>query len=274
MSRILFLGTAVDASGMNSGRSCGGFVVQTPSCQFHVDPGPGALVGAAAFGINVREHTAVLVSSAEVQRMGDLAALLSAVSRHGLDPHAVVVGSKSVFQGLYDGVPRLVPFYRAFAEKSLVLEAGQKVGIEEVEVVALQVRQSDASSVGFRLTTPDFIVTYTGDTRFEKVLLKQYENTDILIVSTPFPFGVEGDGLSSEDVVKIALVVKPRLIIITHFGAKMVLANPVYEAREIQKRSGVQVIAAQEGLCVDPLSYAAEIRQTTLFRFEGKSQNQ
>lgn len=267
MSRIVFLGTAGDVSLIRGGRSCGGFVVQTPACQFHVDPGPGALVGASVFGVDVREHTAVLVSSAEVQRVGDLCAVLSAVSHEGLDPHGVVVGCKSVFEGLFDGVPRLSSFFKAFAEKTIVLDAGQRVGIEDVEVVGFSVRQRDASAVGFRLMTSEFVLAYVGDSRFEKSLVKQCEGSDILVVGVQVPFGGEGDGLSCEDVVKIALAVKPRLVVLTNFGAKVLQANPVYEAREVQKRSGVQVVAAQEGLCVDPLSYAVEVRQTTIGKF-------
>ncbi len=49
--------------------------------------------------------------------------------------------------------------------------------------------------------------------------------------------------------------VRPRLAIITHFGLEMLKADPLNEAREIQRITGVQTIAAQDGLIVSPGSY-------------------
>ena len=44
----------------------------------------------------------------------------------------------------------------------------------------------------------------------------------------------------------------------------MLDADPIYEAREIQKQTGVQVIAAEDGMAIDPLSYSADLKQRTL----------
>ena len=58
--------------------------------------------------------------------------------------------------------------------------------------------------------------------------------------------------------------IKPKLAIITGFGIKMIQADPLYEAREIQHASKVQVIAARDGLSINPISYSATLRQKTL----------
>ncbi|MBI4147877.1 hypothetical protein HY490_01155 [Candidatus Woesearchaeota archaeon] len=267
--RILFLGTGGDISLTGRDVRCsGGIVVQTQSCQFHIDPGIGAVVKAAAFGVDLREHTAVLVSHAHTNHASELGGVLCALSHNGLDPHGVLVASRSIVQGLHDGIPRLTPFLSSCVEKVIVAEAGNKIGIEDVEIVALPTKHSDSSAVGFRIATPEFVVGYTSDTLFDKSLVQFYKNCNILILNTLFPFEQNGEGLSSADVVKILKVAQPNLAVITHFGSKMHAANPLYESREIQKRSGVQVIAAQDGLCVDPVSYAAELRQTTLSMFK------
>jgi hypothetical protein len=56
----------------------------------------------------------------------------------------------------------------------------------------------------------------------------------------------------------------------------MLDANPMYETRDIKMQSGVQVIAAEDGMTLDPASYSAEMRQKTLNLFkegtEGRSQ--
>jgi len=70
--------------------------------------------------------------------------------------------------------------------------------------------------------------------------------------------------MNSEDVIELLKKIRPKLAIITGFGIKMIQANPLYEAREIQHASKVQVIAARDGLSINPVSYSATLRQKTL----------
>ena len=73
--------------------------------------------------------------------------------------------------------------------------------------------------------------------------------------------------LCSDDTVKFLEKVKPKLAIIQHFGRHMLKANPLYEARAITKKTGVQVVAATDGLTIDPLAYSAKSNQRHLSQF-------
>lgn len=57
--------------------------------------------------------------------------------------------------------------------------------------------------------------------------------------------------MSFSDAVKLASRARPELMIITHFGAKMIRADPLCEARDIQKATGVRVMAARDGMKVN-----------------------
>ena len=57
---------------------------------------------------------------------------------------------------------------------------------------------------------------------------------------------------------------KPKLVIMTHFGIKMLKADPLYEARKIQKKTGIQIISAKDGMVINPISYSSGLRQKTL----------
>ena len=70
--------------------------------------------------------------------------------------------------------------------------------------------------------------------------------------------------LRSEEAIKFLNKTKPRLAIITHFGNKMHQADPLAEAREIQKATDVQTIAAKDGFTFAPSEYSAGMRQKTL----------
>ena len=67
-----------------------------------------------------------------------------------------------------------------------------------------------------------------------------------------------------DEVKKTAKKAKPKLAVLTHFGNKLMNTNPIYEARDIQKETGVQVIAAEDGMNIDPVSYSANLKQKTL----------
>ena len=41
----------------------------------------------------------------------------------------------------------------------------------------------------------------------------------------------------------------------THFGLEMLKVDPLVEARRVQKITGVQTIAARDGLTISPSSY-------------------
>jgi len=44
----------------------------------------------------------------------------------------------------------------------------------------------------------------------------------------------------------------------------MLQAEPLYESREIQKTTGIQVIAAKDGMTINPVSFSATVRQKNL----------
>jgi hypothetical protein len=54
----------------------------------------------------------------------------------------------------------------------------------------------------------------------------------------------------------------------------MIKADPLYEAREIQRRTNVQTIAAKDGMVINPATYSAKSRNKTLNTFEQKELEQ
>lgn len=262
---IIFLGTAGDPFVVSRQlRASGGIIIQIDENQFHIDPGPGALVMAKQYGVNLRENTALLVSNNQLYHSNDTNAVIDAMTYSGFDKKGVLVSNKSVVNGTEKSPPALSPFYRDCLERFIVLEAGQRVGINEIEIVALKTFNLEKNTIGFKFITPRFTLSYSSDTKYSKQLIEEYQHSNILILNVAAPMRSDSDVLSSEDAVKIIKEVNPRLAIITHFGIKMLEGDPLYEVREIQKQTGVQTIAAKDGLVVNPISYAATEGQRTL----------
>jgi ribonuclease BN (tRNA processing enzyme) len=125
-----------------------------------------------------------------------------------------------------------------------------------------------STSIGFKFYAEKFVVSYTSDTEYCKELVEDHKDSDVIVINCKYPSGLIQKGhLNSEDVVKFLQKTKPKLAILTHFGIKMLDADPIYEAREIQKKTTTQVISARDGMVVNPVSYAASLKQKKLSSF-------
>jgi ribonuclease BN (tRNA processing enzyme) len=251
-------------------RASGGIILQFGENQFHIDPGPGSLVMAKQCGVNLRANTALLVSHNHLNHANDVNAVISAMTYNGFDRRGVLVANNTVVNGNGKSPPYLREFYKNCLERFIVLEEGRRVGINDVEIDALKTIHSD-HAIGFKFFTRLYTVAYTSDTRYSIEVVEGLRNSNILILNVPYLKKEKGqDGLSKEDAIRIINEAKPRLAIITHFGIDFLRADPLYEVREIKKETKSQVIAATDGMVINPVSYAAEQGQRTLRGFDKK----
>ena len=232
--------------------------------QFHIDPGPNALMQAALAGVNVRAHTGIFVSQSGLYHAHDVNAVVDAMTYSGLDKRGVIVGPQHVVEpnGVQGHV--LLPGYRDLLEKVVILEPGQRVGINAVEIVGLTTEHSQPT-LGFKFFTPSFSLVYSGDTRFTPAVAEGMKNANILILNVPHLKKEDAkDNLCINDAKELISLVKPQLAVLTHFGLDMVKADPLYQIREINKSTGIQTIAAKDGMVINPLSYSVDKGQRTL----------
>ena len=268
-SNIIFLGTGGDSYVVGKQvRASGGIILQIDDDQFHIDPGPGALVMAKETGVNLRANTALFVSHNHINHCNDINAVIDAMTYGGFDKKGVLVANNTVINGSEHYTPYLQKYYRDFLERFIVLEAGKRVGINDVEIEAIKAKHSEPNAIGFKFITPDYTLAYTGDTMYSIENVSQYENANVLILNVPYLKKDEGrNNLCKEDAINIIKKVNPRLAIITHFGINFLKSDPMYEVRDIQKETNCQVIAAKDGMIVNPVSYAVEQGQKTLYKY-------
>ena len=270
MDRIVFLGTSGDSRvTAKQQRASGGFVLQIGEFQFHVDPGPGALVRAKEFAINSRATSGVIVTNNHLNHAHDVNAIVDAMTLGGIDKKGVLIGCESALHGDELRPPALSGFHRNCLERIIVLKAGQKAAIEDVEIHGIASSHEDATAVGVRILAPKFTIGYSGDTAYSKDLVEGLDGCDIVILNVTHPEATKVNyHLNRTDAIKILEKIHPKLAIITHFGFAMLKADPLLEARQMQISTGVQVVAAHDGLTLSPQSYAAQSNQARLTTFE------
>jgi hypothetical protein len=269
-SKITFLGTAGDSfvAGKQL-RASGGIIIKVGENQLHLNPGPGAVVRAAQFGINLRENTAILITNNNLINCSDLNAVIDAMTYGGLDKTGVLMANKTIINGEDQIRPYLTKLHEGFFEKIITIAPKQRVAIEDIEIDIIPSLAEDPNAVGFKISTNDFILGYPSDGKYVRDIAKEYKGCDILILNVVSP-GDEKEEfkLNTESAIKFIKEVNPQLTIITHFGIKMVKLDPINEGREIQKQTGVKVLVAKDGLSFTPDSYSAQSRQKRLNMFK------
>ncbi len=268
--KIVFFGTGGDDIVVGKQlRSSGGIVVQVLDNQFHLDPGPGAVARAYDYGVNLRNNLAVLVSNNYLNNSAEVNSVISAMSLGGLDRKGVLISSRSAYEGNSNMDSMINRYYKNFLEKDIVLEAGKRVGLNELEISATRTNNEDENAIGFKIITPRFSMGYASDTDYTKTLGDDFKGVDIMIFKCTYTTDSKKFGtLAPNDIIKLLPIIKPKLAVITGFGIKMHQIDVLNEARNIQKKTGIQTIAASDGMALNPVSYSVNLRQRTLSYFK------
>jgi ribonuclease BN (tRNA processing enzyme) len=267
--KIIFLGTGGDHIVVGKQiRASGGIIIQTGDSQFHLDPGPGALVKAAEYGVDLRDNTAVICTNNHLIHSNDLNAVIDAMALGGMDVHGVVVGTKSVINGSEKEQAVLSKFHRNCVERILILEKGRTIGINDVEITGTSAVTKDIDAIGIKILTPCFSLGYTSDTGYSNDVVEEFKNVDVLILNVPRPDDARDEfQLCTHDATRLIKETKPKLAIITHYGIKILEADVFTQARFIYKETNVQTLVAKDGMVINPISYDVNVRQKTLNLF-------
>jgi len=266
-SKLVFIGTGGGRVVLsNQLRSAGGFVLKLPELQIHIDPGPGALSGTAKTKIQPAKTNVVISTHAHLDHANDINALINAMTLGGINKKGILITVPSVVDGTKEEIAWLRNYYRDHLNEIFKIAVGDKVKLGNINVTATKTKHDVDDCVGIKIEGAEVSIGYTSDTTYFKELYREFKGVAVLIINVLRP-GKDAwkTHLCAEDAIKLIEEVKPELAIITHFGQKMLNANPLIEAREIQKRTGVRTIAAHDGLDVN-LEGLAQGRgvQTTL----------
>lgn len=250
MNKITFLGTGGGRVVIsNQIRATGGFVIELAGHQIHVDPGPGALPKARQFGVKLTKTDVIFVSHSHTEHANDVNAVIEAMTVGGIHKGGVLISVPSVIAGKE---PWLHKYYKSLLDECFSIKVGDVVKLGELKFTATPTKHDEESNVGFRLESEKVSVGYTSDTTYFGDLSRAFKGVKVLIMNVLRPGHDKWKThMCTDDAIRLVDKVKPELAIIQHFGAKMIRANPLYEARKIQSKTGVRTIAATDGLVVN-----------------------
>ena len=248
--KITFLGSGGGRfSAISQRRMTGGFRIDNVGGKnYHIDPGPGALVRTYQFGFDPRNLSGIFVSHAHTDHYNDAEILIEAMTRGMTRFNGTIFGSTSVLEG-YDKWGPCISSYHQSKSKRIVLKPGVVNEVDNIKVKGTKTNHGDPAGTGFQIDYNGFKVSYTSDTGYFDELADYHEGADILIASVLRPGNKSINGhMCSRNFIDLINKVNPKVAVMTHLGLKMISNNPVVEAKKISKQTGVKTIAAFDGL--------------------------
>jgi len=246
-------------------RRTAGIRIISEDMNFHLDPGPGALVHSISEGLDPQKLNAVFVSHCHPDHYTDAEVLVEAMTRGTAKKRGVLVASRSVLHGNEIGFEPVVSnYHQRMPERVVEALPNMNFQIGNINVSVTEARHTDPDTVGFRFKDSEFgSFAYTSDTEYFEGINKHYEGVRLLMLCVMRPAGKPWKGhMTTNDAIKIVEEAHPEQAVLTHFGMQMIFRGPAREAELIEKETRVPTIAAKDGMQIK-LGRAIDMQERT-----------
>jgi phosphoribosyl 1,2-cyclic phosphodiesterase len=234
-------------------RASGGMWMRFGETQIHVDPGPGALVRALSNvpPCNPRELSAIVLSHKHLDHANDVNVMIEAMTSGGFHKRGMLFAPADALE--YE--PVVFPYAQKFVERVEILterSGPYRIGEVELRTSVRHIHAVDTFGMHFRYAGAT--VSYLPCGRYFDGLAEDYaaHHPDVLIVNVlRYRDAMDVDHLQFHQAKQIVATVRPRVVVMQHFGTKMLEQDPARLARELEAELGIRAIAAYDGLSLD-----------------------
>ena len=245
LDRIIFLGTAGGrASVFRFLRRSGGFLIWLSGNLIHVDPGPGAFVYLHQLGIDPRNIDLVALSHIHLDHSSDVNAIIESATDGGKIRNVALFAPKTAFEGHQRVV---LPFIRERLSKEGYFQEGLELFYKSVKVKAIMKHVHHGAET-YALLFNDKVL-YVSCALYEDRMLQMYpKEVDLIIVNTTLYEKTKPiDHLSVRDAEKLISHLRPKKVILTHFGYEFLTQHDTKAvAQELSHKYQLPVIAAED----------------------------
>ncbi|HOP61562.1 MAG TPA: MBL fold metallo-hydrolase [Candidatus Saccharicenans sp.] len=234
-------------------RASGGIYLHFMGKKMMLDPGPGALVRLVHSRppLDSTALEAIFLSHKHIDHSNDVNILVEAMTSGGFKKRGVLFAPEECLEGEEAVV---FDYLKGYLDRIEVLRAEKDYRLGELKIKTSVRHLHGAETYGLKFYLPGGTVGFLTDTKFFPGLIKAYQDVSILILNVVRAEGREEDNilhLSAGEAGEIISGVKPQKAYLTHFGMTMLRADPRKVAEKLTAATGVEVIAAYDGLQVE-----------------------
>jgi phosphoribosyl 1,2-cyclic phosphodiesterase len=251
LTSITFLGTGGGRfATIYQIRATGGIYIND-GARVHLDPGPSALMNMRRLALDPAKTDAVLISHCHPDHYADAEMLIEGMTKGGFKLTGTLAGSISAIQGTEGFSPAVSDYHRSITAGVVTAVPGESFEIKGMKVEVTPTSHSDPSGVGFRFHTSTGIVSYVGDTELFPRLVDAHRGCRVLVLNLTRPLGSRiPKHLCTEDAAELASALRPEVVLLTHFGMKLVHEGVKHQAEHIENASGSRTLAAEDLMTV------------------------
>lgn len=220
-----------------------------------LDPGPGTLVRCAASRprLDPTKLDAIILSHKHLDHSNDVNVMVEAMTVGGTKKRGQLFAPHDALAE----DPVVLQYVRKFPRSVEILKENQQYRVGDELTFSTTIRHAHpVETYGIKFVLPALSIAHMVDTAFFPELISAYRNVDVLILhvvrlksENDVEKGIQH--LNLDDAETIIGEIRPRLAVLTHFGMTMVKARPWELAEQLQKRVGVRVMAASDGMKLD-----------------------
>jgi ribonuclease BN (tRNA processing enzyme) len=237
-------------------RFSAGTWIELGGTQLVLDPGPGTLLRLRKSRppLDPTKLAAILLSHKHLDHSTDVNILIEAMADGGYKQRGALFAPSDALGG---DDPVVLRYVRPFLERIETWRAGGEHEVGGVKIRPVPHSHGTVETYGLVLDSPEGRVGFVTDARFSPELAESYAGCDLLVLNVVLKdWRPEVDHLSLPEAGEIITAVKPRLAVLTHFGATMLRGNPRLLAAGLAESVGVPVIAASDGLTVGAVEWS------------------
>jgi ribonuclease BN (tRNA processing enzyme) len=225
-------------------RFSAGIAIKLDSGIILIDPGVGTLVRASQVGLNLSDTKFIVVTKNSYNHCSDVNAIADIIASAG--KKCSLIGCDAFI----NKSSLLTDEAKNSFDKVIVLKPEQEITLDNIRFSGLPAKSNEESSIGLKLEIFGLRLCYSSDTEYFDELLRFFKGEIFIFNVGAYGKKYVKHELNTEDVIRISKENHPKLVILTHFD-KDYERNPIYEARDVNQATGVQCVAANDGMFVD-----------------------
>lgn len=229
---------------LNQMRHSGGFWLRLGNVNILHDPGPGSLVMAHKLILRPSSLDAIVLSHRHIDHSNDINVMIEAMTGGGFNQRGQVI----VPGDCLNGDPVVLQYVRPFT-KIIEIKEGLKLSIRDINMRFPLRNRHPVETYGTIYEFNSMRLGYIPDTEYFPELAQVYSGVDFLIINVVrMTTDKKIRHLNINEAANLIGSIKPKMAILTHFGLQVLKASPDHQAKLISERTGVNVIAAKDGL--------------------------
>jgi len=248
MSNVTFLGTGGGRMVvLNQLRKSGGFWLKLDEVNILHDPGPGSLVMIHQLGLKPKDLDAIILSHRHIDHSNDVNVITEAMTGGGFTPCGRLIAPSDCFVN----DPVVLQYVRPFVDITEI-KKGMETTIKDVRIRFPIENQHPVETYGVVYSFKSGRLGYIPDTEYFPELAQAYSGIDYLIINV---VRMKTDKrirhLNMDEATELIDKIRPKTAILTHFGLQVLNSSPEYQAKLVSQKTGVEVIAATDGMTFD-----------------------